>query len=187
MSVKPVGISLEMDLPESWEAYLDALAGKQRHEVRRKLRRVAEAGDLTLRTVRTPAETDAAMDDFLHLFRRSRPDKLRFMTPGREAFFRSLAAGLARAGMLNLTVLEIDHRPAASTLCVDLGRTTYLYNNGFDPAFRGVSIGIVSKLMTIRASIESGRGVYDFLSGTERYKYQLGGKEVLLSRCVVEW
>jgi CelD/BcsL family acetyltransferase involved in cellulose biosynthesis len=187
VSVRPAGVSLEMDLPDSWETYLDSLEGKQRHEVRRKLRRATEAGDLTLHTVRDPANTAAAVDDFLRLFRRSRPDKQRFMTPEREAFFRKLADGMARAGMLNLTVLEIDRRPAASTLCVDLGRTTYLYNSGFDPAFRGVSLGIVSKLMTIRASVESGRGVYDFLNGSERYKYRLGGKEVALSRCVVEW
>jgi CelD/BcsL family acetyltransferase involved in cellulose biosynthesis len=187
VTVQPAGVSLEMDLPGSWGTYLNSLESKQRHEVRRKLRRASESGDLTLRTVRDPADTSAAMDDFLRLFRRSRPDKQRFMTPGREAFFRALADGLVRAGMLNLTVLEIDHRPAASTLCVDLGRTTYLYNNGFDPAFRSVSVGIVSKLMTIRSSVESGRGVYDFLNGSERYKYQLGGKEVVLSRCVVEW
>ena len=64
--------------------------------------------------------------------------------------------------------------------------TIYLYNNGFDPRFRAVSVGLVSKILTIRASIEAGQSVYDFLSGTERYKYQLGGVEIPLLQCIIE-
>jgi CelD/BcsL family acetyltransferase involved in cellulose biosynthesis len=187
VSVLPKGVSMEMGLPASWEAYLGALEGKQRHEVRRKLRRASEAGRMTLRTVQHAAEASAGMDGFLRLFRRSRPDKRRFLTPEREAFFRALADELSRAGMLRLNLIEIDNRPAAATFCVHLGNTTYLYNSGFDPVFRNISIGIVSKLMSIRESIENGFEVYDFLNGTERYKYRLGGKEVSLSSCVVEW
>ncbi|MFC2048425.1 GNAT family N-acetyltransferase, partial [Chloroflexota bacterium] len=37
-------VSVELDLPATWEEYLAALSSKQRHEVRRKLRRLSEAG-----------------------------------------------------------------------------------------------------------------------------------------------
>lgn len=107
------------------------------------------------------------------------------MTPRREAFFRDLAGELARAGMLNLTRIDIDGRLAAAVFLVELGNTAYLYNNGYDPRYRGVSIGVVSKLITIRGAIDAGLGAYDFLNGAEPYKHRMGGVEVPLSRCVV--
>jgi CelD/BcsL family acetyltransferase involved in cellulose biosynthesis len=177
---------MQMPLPASWDDYLGTLDGKQRHEARRKLRRAADAGELEISIIRDAADTGRAMDVFLRLFRQSRPDKAAFMTPRREAFFRRLADELARAGMLNLTCINIDRRPAAAVFCVDFDQTRFLYNNGFDPQYRGISIGVVSKLMTIRGGIDDGRQTYDFLNGGERYKHRLGGTEVPLSTCVVE-
>lgn len=186
VSLSPQGASVQMDLPKSWENYLQGLGSKQRHEVRRKLRRVNDRGILATQEIRTADQTTSAMDTFIHLFRQSRADKKEFMTEKREAFFRSLADELAQFDMLYLLYLTIDNVPAASVFCVENGNTVYLYNNGFDPRFRGISVGLVSKIQTIRASIEAGQSVYDFLSGTERYKYQLGGAEIPLLRCIIE-
>ena len=186
VSVNPQAVSVQMDLPASWEEYLQRLAGKQRHEVRRKLRRADDAGTLRLSVIRQAPETAEAMDLFVHLFRQSRGDKMEFMTDVREGFFRTLAAELSQFGMLFLLSLTINDKPAASVFCIEIGKTTYLYNNGFEPGFRPLSLGMVSKIATIRSSIEAGQKVYDFLGGTERYKYQLGGKEIPLMKCIIE-
>jgi CelD/BcsL family acetyltransferase involved in cellulose biosynthesis len=186
VSLDSQGASIQMALPANWEEYLQKLDRKQRHEVRRKLRRLGEAGDLGQYNVRKPGETESAMDMFVQLFRQSRKDKKAFMNKQRERFFRTLAAELAREQMLNLLCLTIDNVPAAVVFCIENGKTVYLYNNGFNPRFRGISMGVASKLLTIRSSIESGQLVYDFLNGTERYKYHLGGTEVPLSRCIIE-
>lgn len=186
VSLTPQNASVEMDLPKSWESYLQGLGGKQRHEVRRKLRRVHDKGNLENQVVREADKTASAMDTFIDLFRQSRADKKEFMTEKREAFFRSLAEELAQSDMLYLLCLTIDNLPAASVFCALNGNTMYLYNNGFDPRFRTLSVGLVSKILTIRASIEAGLSGYDFLSGTERYKYHLGGEEIPLLQCIVE-
>jgi CelD/BcsL family acetyltransferase involved in cellulose biosynthesis len=65
-------------------------------------------------------------------------------------------------------------------MCFDYGSTRYLYNNGYDPRFRSLSVGIVSKLLTIKDGIDAGRRRYDFLRGNESYKRHLGGKPVPL-------
>lgn len=109
------------------------------------------------------------------------------MNTRRETFFRTLADQLSRAGMLNLFCLTINEQPAAAVFCVDYNNTTYLYNNGFDPRFRPNSLGLVSKLMTIQTAIRTGQQTYDFLSGTERYKYDLGGREIPLSQCLLQY
>lgn len=126
------------------------------------------------------------MDLFVHLFRQSREDKKEFMTDAREGFFRTLATELSQFGMLSLYTLTVNDTQAAAVFCVEIGKTTYLYNNGFDPRFRGISLGVVSKIQTIRTSIEAGQAVYDFLGGTERYKFHLGGMEIPLMKCIIQ-
>ncbi len=186
VSVTQETASVQTDLPASWEEYIQSLVGKQRHEVRRKLRRANEAGVRVQSNARTGSETEAAMDSFVHLFRQSREDKKKFMTDAREGFFRTLAAELSQFDMLSLHTLTVNDSQVAAVFCVEIGKTTYLYNNGFDPRFRTISLGVVSKIETIRASIEAGKAVYDFLGGTERYKFHLGGMEVPLMKCIIQ-
>jgi CelD/BcsL family acetyltransferase involved in cellulose biosynthesis len=178
-------VSVQMRLPASWNEYLAMLSKKQRHEAERKMRRLAETGVVSVRRIGRPEEVAAAMAHFFHWFRLSREDKEIYMTPGRERFFLTLAWQLTDAGMLNMLALEIDGAVEAMVFCIELGSTTYLYNNGFNPEFRSASIGIVSKLMTIRDSIADGKSCYDFLNGTEEYKYRLGGTEIPLTACTI--
>ena len=183
---EPAGVSVELALPRTWDAFLAGLGRKERHEIRRKLRRLHEAGCVEHVTVTGPGEAAGAMDRFLALFRASRADKAAFLTPEREDFFRAMALEMARAGMLELAFLEVDGTPAAATLCLGYRSTTYLYNNGYDPRFARLSVGLLSKVLSIRASIEWGRARYDLLKGAEPYKLRLGGREVPLARCRVD-
>jgi hypothetical protein len=43
-------------------------------------------------------------------------------------------------------------------------------------------VGVLSKVMLIQRSIYEKKDKFDFLKGTETYKYRLGGKEVPLNR-----
>ena len=173
-------------LPDSWEAYLQGLSGKERHEVRRKFRRLDQAGRVALRCIGHGSELPAAMQAFLTLFRANRTDKANFMTDTMMAFFLRLAENLAAADLLKLYFLDLDSRPIAAALCIDDRSTVYLYNNGYDAAFRSLSIGVLSKVLTIKASIDDGRQTYDFLKGSEAYKKRLGGKPVNLLGCSLE-
>lgn len=176
-----------VDLPAGWEAYLHRLSGKERHEIRRKLRRLDEAGPAVLRCLTDPADVPAAMDRFLTLFRANRADKAAFMTREMTVFFRHLAANLAAAGLLKLYLLDLDGRTVAAVMCIDDGETVYLYNNGYDAAYRSLGVGVMSKVLTIKAAIRDGRSAYDFLKGDEPYKQRLGGRPVALMNCRVEW
>jgi CelD/BcsL family acetyltransferase involved in cellulose biosynthesis len=178
-------ISYELALPADWDAYVSGLAVQQRHEVRRKLRRLEEAGRFAYRSVDAPEAVDAAMDMFLHLFTISRPDKRAFMTAAMGAFFRSFARSMALWGLVRLGFLDIDNEPAAAVMCFDYRDTVYLYNSGFDPRFRHLNAGLLCKVLSIRDSIHRGKKVYDFLKGAEPYKQRLGGRPVPLQRCRV--
>jgi CelD/BcsL family acetyltransferase involved in cellulose biosynthesis len=128
----------------------------------------------------------SSLEVFLKLFRSSRPDKAEFMDERMTAFFHSVAETLAAHRMLRLYFLEVDSETVAAVLCFERGSTTYLYNNGFDRRYASLSIGTLSKLLTIKDCIERGQKVYDFLKGAESYKRHLGGRAVPLFRCRVK-
>jgi CelD/BcsL family acetyltransferase involved in cellulose biosynthesis len=178
-------ISLEMDLPATWEEYLATLSTKQRHEVRRKLRRLSEAGQITYRVIEDSRSVPATMDTFFKMFIESRQDKANFMTTQMESFFRHLADAMAEIGLLRLGILELDNRPVAEIMCFDYNNCVYLYNSGYDPEYMPLSAGLLSKVLAIKDSIEKGKSRFDFLKGAEVYKNHLGGREVPLYRCQI--
>jgi len=176
-------ISLEIELPAGWDQYLQMLTKKQRHEIRRKLRRLEEAGEIKYRLLDDSPAIEAALELFLDLFNRSRADKSAFMSPRMESFFRAFTGKMARAGLLKLGVLELNHQAVAAVLCFDYNSCIYLYNSGYDPDYACLSVGLLSKVLLIKQSIAMGRKRFDFLKGGESYKYRLGGSEIELTRC----
>ena len=162
---------------DGWELYLSSLDKKDRHEIRRKLRRIErEAPDAALRIVRGGTELPAAIESFIALHRLSRPDKHAFMTEEMQAYFRAVAAVLAERGWLQLSFLDIGDQPAATYFCFDYHDDILVYNSGYDTsASPQLSPGWVLLAELIQHAIAEGRIRFDFLQGNEDYKYRFGG------------
>jgi len=187
VSCKVEDVSLELDLPSTWQEYLGTLTQKQRHEVRRKLRRLWEAGDVNYRMIEDKESVSQSVAIFLRLFRESGQEKVDFLTARMESFFTSLMKAMAQAGLLRLGILELNALPAAAVMCFDYKNTVFLYNNGYDPQYSFLSVGLISKVLCIKDSVERGRGKFDFLRGAEEYKHRLGGKEIPLYGCQISF
>lgn len=178
-------VSLELDLPASWNEYLAILNNKQRHEVRRKLRRLWEADGVEHCCVEAGPEVEYYLNIFLRLFSLSKGEKAGFMNHRRESFFRSIAKAMAEIGLFRLGILQLDKVPAAMTIGFDYDESHYLYNSAYDPQFSYLSVGLLCKVLCLKESIERGKKKWDFLKGGEPYKYQLGGQEVPLYSCQI--
>ena len=176
-------VTVALDLPPDLPPYLALLNGKQRHEILRKERRLLEEGEIAYEVKPQAEERD--IEVFLDFFRESREDKNRFLTPGMESFFRDIIASAALDQTLRLGILTLNQVKIAVTLCFDYRDEIYLYNSGYNPAYRPLSAGLLSKYYSIRDSIEKNKKRYDFLRGAERYKYHLGGSETQLFRCII--
>ena len=181
----PEDISFELALPSTWDEYLAILTTKQRHEVRRKLRRLSEAGKVDYHFVEDSVAVHDSMDAFLKMFTESRTDKAAFLTAQMESFFRSLADNMAEAGLLRLGILELDTLPTAMVMCFDYNDCMYLYNSAYNPKYNSLSVGLLCKVLCIKESIQEGKKRFDFLKGDETYKYHLGGGEVSLYSCQI--
>jgi CelD/BcsL family acetyltransferase involved in cellulose biosynthesis len=172
-------------LPADFETYLNSLDKKDRHELRRKLRRLLGDSDLGTEVSWRQDDLAQAMDDFVRLHKLSSADKEQFMTPRMVGFFSSLAHVCRERGWLSLAFLSVAGKRVSTIMAFDYGDTYYLYNSGYDPEFEYLSVGLLLKALAIEYAIKTGKACYDFLQGNERYKYDLGGKdtEVCSVRC----
>jgi len=173
-------------LPADWETYLGTLDKKQRHEVRRKMRRAETEAEVRWYRVQETAQLEESVAHFLALHRASHPEKDAFMTPQMEGFFREMARVAWEQGWLNLYLLWIDGRPAATMWCFDYGDDLLVYNSGYDPTWRyELSSGIVLLSYCIQEAIARGKKRFDFMRGDEVYKYRFGAVEGAVYRLVV--
>ncbi len=177
-------VAPRMELPSTWDEYVEGLDKKERHEMRRKMRRIEGAGELRDIELTAPAGVGAAIGGFFALHRMSRPDKAEFMTPARERFFRAVSVALAEEGKTRLRFLELDGERVATSLSFVVGPTRYLYNSGFDPRRSDLSVGLMNHAYAIKSSIAEGLKVFDFMRGNEPYKYRLGGKDRAIYRII---
>ncbi len=178
VTVETTETTPKADLPATWDEFLAGLRKKDRHELRRKLRRLdREAEHRQYDAAETGDSLADSMGDFFRLLRASRDDKRAFMTPERERFFMDIAREASARGVFSLQFLEVDGVRVAGCICFDGGGDCLLYNSGYDPAYSKLSVGLLNKALALRSAIEEGRAVFNFLKGNERYKYNLGGRD----------
>ena len=186
VEVQEEDVAPGMALPDNWDDYLQILSKKDRHELRRKFRRLySEQGDVRFYKLSDPLELENNLEDFFSLMRNSKEAKHRFLTESREQFFRRIAREMAIIGVFKLFFLELDRVRVAATMCFDYGPARLLYNSGFNPAYSYYSVGLLLKALCLKDAIEEGKTYFDFLKGPEPYKYDLGGKNRTLYHMVV--
>lgn len=158
-------------LTGSFPDYLASLPKKSRHELKRKMARAERLAENGLHL----QEGIGELETFLHLHRRSHPDKEAFMQGSMEQFFFRLCHSLQQAEMLWLVTLYDGDKPLAGMLQIRFEGVAHLYNSGYEPESQQLSPGLVLIARCIEQAGLDGLHEYDFLRGTERYKYDLGG------------
>ncbi len=169
-----------------YEGYLATLGKKERHEIRRKVRRAEAAGPIALTIVADPlAELPVFID--LHQ-KRWGADGLFPATPGgycSRRFFEQLFRHFGPDGPLKLARLTVGERTVAEGVHFDDGQVIYYYNAGVDPEARELSPGVVMAASYMQLAIGLGRSRLDFLRGDESYKYEWGAVDEPIQRILV--
>jgi CelD/BcsL family acetyltransferase involved in cellulose biosynthesis len=157
-----------------FEEYLSRIDKKQRHELRRKLRRAAESGKVRFYVVGKDADINAEMDAFFHLMTQD-PNKANFLHPAMHAQMTEILRAAHEQGYLWLGILEIEGAKVAASLNFDYGNKLWGYNSGVSRDFMELSPGWVLLGHVIQWCCENKREEFDFMRGDEDYKYRLGG------------
>lgn len=164
-------------LPKTWDEYLESLDRTDRKELKRKLRRL-ETVSYTYRCIDTSIEKD--FEEFVRLHKLSSGEKDEFMTNEMKQFFWDLITVEKKDWKTNLSFLQIEEKNTSAILSFENESSILGYNSGYDPSFNYYSVGLLLHAIKIKEAIEKGKKIYDFLRGTERYKYNLGGKDMKL-------
>ncbi len=172
-------------LPGDWEVYLAGIDKKQRHEIRRKMRRLEAEVPSRWYIVEDETRLDAEVEAFMDMMAQDL-NKRRFLTEAMRVQFRTSAQAAFRAGWLQLAFLEIGGEKAAGYINFDFLNSIWVYNSAINFKFREQSPGWVLLGYLLQWANEHKRELFDFMRGDEDYKYHFGGVDRRVVRVVVQ-
>ncbi|RJP53514.1 MAG: GNAT family N-acetyltransferase [Anaerolineaceae bacterium] len=157
-----------------FDEYLSRIDKKQRHEIRRKLRRAAESGRVNFTIVPKDADIEPELESFFHLMIQE-PNKALFLKDVMRHQMSHAIRSAHEYGYLWLAFLEVDGVKAAASLNFDYNNKLWGYNSGVSREYMELSPGWVLMAKVIEWCCENGRHEFDFMRGDEEYKYRFGG------------
>jgi CelD/BcsL family acetyltransferase involved in cellulose biosynthesis len=182
---QPLQRSPYIPLPGDWETYLSRIDKKQRHEIRRKMRRAEESSTpVRWYIVQDESTLDDEIDDFIELMAQD-PDKANFLTEAMRTQIHASTRAMFNAGWLQLAFLEIDGKKAAGYLNFDYHGHIWVYNSGLNFDYREFSPGWVLLGYLLQWANENQRAAFDFMRGDEDYKYRFGAIDRYVVRATV--
>ena len=175
-------------LPEGvdMEGFLATLGKKERHEIRRKVRRAEAIGEIRLEDSADPlADLDAFID--LHQKRWGEAGLFPPTIGGDQSrtLFRRMFELWGTDGPLRLAFLTVGGRCIAAGIHFETPDGYLYYNAGVDPDARDLSPGVVMVHAYVERAIAAGKRRLDFLRGDEPYKYEWGAVDEPIQRLLV--
>lgn len=173
-SIEPLSKSPYIPLTGDYEEYMAGLDKKQRHEMRRKIRRIMELPQgFDWYIANDPRTIESEIAEFLHLMAFDE-EKQAFLTEPMKEQLRLSILDAFQQKYLQLAFLTIGGEKAAAYLNFDFNNRIWVYNSGIDPRFFEHSPGWVLLTHLIKWAVEKGRFEFDFMRGDEDYKYKFG-------------
>jgi CelD/BcsL family acetyltransferase involved in cellulose biosynthesis len=170
----------------SWVIDLDAMriTGRPRNSVARKLRagwRKLEAlGTPHWRVVRGAQWDDSVLEDLARveadswIARATNGSGAKFLTAGRQAYWRAVLADPVLAERLSATILMLDTRPVAFSFDLDDGPVRYAIAGTHAEDLKHCNIGKQVNYRMLDECLASGLSRIDLGSGDNGYKAEMG-------------
>ena len=173
ISIKKSDISVNLILPNLYEEYLQNLSKKNRHELNRKKRKFIDQIDSF---ELLESKENEIFKIFVSQHKNSKGKKGKFMTKNIESYFENLL----KLDGWKIFYLETNKGVVSTAFCYESKKGCYLYNSSRNNQFNVMNPGIVLNDLIIQRLIANDKTFFDFLKGTERYKFDLGGEPVQL-------
>lgn len=167
------------------DEHLDRLDKKQRHEIRRKVRRGEAAGV----EIRASDNLLADLPEFIRLHRARWGERGLFTNSPKgveeETLLRELLATVSGDTVTLLMARNEEFGTFAAGLFLrDAGAIRY-WNAGGDAAARALSPGVLLFVHGVTLAIKEEREQFDFLRGNEAYKYECGAVDAQVMKVQV--
>lgn len=157
----------------AWSAIEAQLGGKLRADLRRRARRLADAGRVTLEVSDGRDRLDQLLSDGFGVepsgWKRERGSAITSRAQT-EGFYRDAARWAATRGVLRLAFLRLDGRAVAFQFGVEEGGVYYLLKGGYEPSFHACAPGKLLAGRMIARACELGLRRFEFLGTSEPWK-----------------
>jgi CelD/BcsL family acetyltransferase involved in cellulose biosynthesis len=174
-SVTPVARSPYMECAPTLADHERALSRQLRRDVERRLRRLCEAGAVTIEV------TDGATNLSGHLDEGFEVEALSWKgvegtaiasDPRTRAFYEAVARWASARGWLRLAFLRLDGRAIAFQLSLEARGTYYALKSGYDPAFHQYSPGKLLMYAVVARAVSTCLVTYELLGTDDPWKDQ---------------
>jgi CelD/BcsL family acetyltransferase involved in cellulose biosynthesis len=144
--------SPHIDVSHSWEDYQQRFSGSWRRNVRRRWRRLADAGDVSFEITDGGGDLPALLDEGLRVEASSwKGDRGTAIAsdPATTRFYAHVARWAQAEGMLRLAFLRVDGRAAAFVILLEHKGALYALKTAYDPAYANCGPGTLHMLHII--------------------------------------
>ena len=171
-NVTPYEICPYLRLADTGQEAIEA--SRRPHEFRRKLRQLTALSGFQVPVITAPKEVPAALERFFTLHDRRWAEQGgsdAMARPAVKAFHRDLVPRLAQAGAIRFEEIWAEGKCIASLYGINRKERFFFYQCGYDPDWARRSVGFVRLGLSIADAADRGVRVYDFLRGSEAYKF----------------
>lgn len=173
-------VNYVVDLPATWQEYLQSLDPKFRPLLTRYPKRLhSRYQDARIARCEDAVELGSRLETLfaLHQMRwTGRGEAGAFASQERRAFYALMAEAFLRRGWLEFWRLELEGRTVAAQFCFRYRDTVSLLQEGFDPKYAADKTGYALRAHVLETIIQSGARHYDFLGGSDSYKPKFGAR-----------
>ena len=164
-------VSPGISLPDSFDEYLSNLTKKNRHEIRRKIRKFEK--NFEFKIINADHENiDKLLLEFIRLMKLN-PEKKLFLNQDRVNFMSKIIKYSVLEGRGELNFIEINKDLVSTSFAFKNNEKLFVYNSGFNNDYSEYSVGLINHVYNIKNKINTYNYI-DFLRGDEEYKYRIG-------------
>jgi len=161
-------------LDGTWDEYLKTRPGRFRYNLRSRLRRLGERGQVRFRAVKRPDEVEPALVALtrLHAERWSGQHTSTIFSASAtgQRFYVEACRRYQKRGLLDLMLLEVDGKPVAGSLGFRDRGTYYYYLPAWDPSRAPFAPSSLLLAHLVERAFKLGLRRFDFMIGEEEYK-----------------
>lgn len=182
-----------IELPDSWQVFIDMPDRDYKHIVQKEEKRLRKKHDVEI-VMSDKTNVDEHLDSLFRLHNERwelAGDAGSFQDPKRQEFCRRAAKSLLDDDMLRLSTLVLDGAIEATRFGLAFAGQYYGLHSGCSAAGWKLKAGNVLQNCLYRDMVGNTRALH-FLRGTEKYKYQWGGRDartlrICLTRTPLAW
>jgi CelD/BcsL family acetyltransferase involved in cellulose biosynthesis len=160
-------------LDGDFETYKASLARKQRKELGRLARRLADEGTVEYAFEDGSQNLDELLDEGFAVEGsgwKAEGGSAIVSSEDTRRFYRDVARWAASRGTLVLAFLRLEGRPLAFDMCIEEAGASNVLKGGFDPEYRRFGPGTLLTATSIERAYEEGLRSYELLGKEDAYK-----------------